>query len=1662
MSKSWIVRLLAVLTGFLTVPLVTVLPTAASASTRPAAATPSGNRAIQAAPKIPSGARSLGALSSSAPVTGAVVLKPRDETAVKAFISQVTDKKSPEFHHYLAPGEYANRFGPAASTIAAVKSTLQSAGLTVTSVASDGLVVDFTGSASKAEAAFHTTINRYRLSDGTSGQATTSPVQLPAAIAGSVSSVIGLDQLVHMHAANIRRGTGPTNFPAAKPADFPHPAGSPSPCADATTAAQTFGGLTDDQIANAYGAFGLYQNADFGAGQHIAVYELEQFLPSDLQTFDTCFFGATTSAQMAGTNGVAGGRLSIIPVDGGQPAGPGGGEAILDVQDVSAMAPGANVDVYEAPNTTFGGIDEYVQIINNTNPSTLDHIITSSWGLCEQAVQTGEPGIQQAENLLFEQAAAQGQTIFSAAGDTGSNDCNAFRTTAPVSPILSVDDPSSQPYVLAVGGTTIDNATLPPSEHVWNDGAQWGAGGGGISESWPMPIWQLDAQVPGVANPTNVTAAENFEAADLGQPGYAFCQSTLGLAHLESACRELPDVTAQADEFTGAVTIFYSGFGGWATIGGTSSATPLWAGLLALINESQTSPTCTSPSSGVGFANPLLYAVASNPTSYAASFNDITAGNNDPYGASNLFPATPGYDMAAGLGSPKLTGPEGAAGLAFYMCNLAAAPSRPTVGSISPNVALTSAGGGTPNITITGTGFESGGNPDVADIQVGDVQFPVSSSFWSVTSPTTIVADFPPAGLVTPPGDATDGAGAYQVSVTLTDGETSAPGPNAVFTYVDDNGSSLPLPVVTSVRSYGGPETGGNVVDVFGSGFTGATSVTFGGVAASTFSVLTNSHIQATVPAFASGTTTCAQDGSSFSAGENATNDICQTQVVVTNGNGSSHTSTILPLYEGAFFFNPNGVTPAPAGEEAAPKPTEYDYVPTPTITSISTDNGPGSLASEFGGPVVTITGSGFNLATLEQLNVGDPTQESSETIFNLVTVTGTEIQFVAPPVFNLTTDPTTMPVRVSTLAGLSAPISMTYAGIPAVTGVVATSGPTADEQAAPDTGGTPIDVTGAGFQNQLVVMDFTDALGPFSFGTEYGFTPNSNTDLSTMTVPQNPALVDVQACTVTLCSAPTSFGQPPSSADELTLFPPGDPKVDSVSPNSGGALGGDQVTITGENLGCATGVFFGGVAAETFSNQQAILDCGSTSTLQVTTPPGAVGSNVPVTVTTVESDLTGGSVTSVANFTYLAVAPVFTADSPPTVASRGAPFNYTFVATGAPAPTFSVSSGALPAGLHINSVTGAVTGTPTVDGTSNFEVTATNTAGSVHTDTLAITVTSAPVFTADSPAMKARRAAPYSYAFLAAGNPAPTFTLSSGALPPGLHLNTVTGVLSGTPTAGGSFTFRVQAANGLNPPAVSPALTIDVAAADTGYRLFGTDGSVYGFGSEPSFGSLRGMHLAKPIVAMAANPDPGYWLAGSDGGVFTFGGAKFFGSLGNVHLAKPIVAMAATLDGRGYWMVASDGGVFRFGDAKFFGSTGNVHLAKPIVAMAATPDGGGYWLVASDGGVFRFGDAKFFGSLGNVNLAKPIVAMAATPDGGGYWMVASDGGVFRFGDAKFFGSLGGSALKSAIVGIVDSPDGLGYGLVSGNGEVSPFGDFLGFGSKGDQALPAPVHGITI
>ncbi|HEU5002696.1 MAG TPA: putative Ig domain-containing protein, partial [Actinomycetota bacterium] len=222
------------------------------------------------------------------------------------------------------------------------------------------------------------------------------------------------------------------------------------------------------------------------------------------------------------------------------------------------------------------------------------------------------------------------------------------------------------------------------------------------------------------------------------------------------------------------------------------------------------------------------------------------------------------------------------------------------------------------------------------------------------------------------------------------------------------------------------------------------------------------------------------------------------------------------------------------------------------------------------------------------------------------------------------------------------------------------------------------------------------------------------------------------------------------------------------------------------------------GTPAPTFSVASGSLPAGlSLSAAGVLSgTPSTAGSST----FTVRASNSAGSVTS-PNITVTVAAaatpPRFTAASPPSSGVVGTPYSYTFTASGTPAPTFSVFSGSLPAGLSLSSG-GVLAGTPQAAGTFAFRVRASNSAGNATTGSLSILVTSdqvPPAFTSASPPGSATVGAPYSYTFAASGTPPPTFSIASGALPPGLTLDP-TGVLSGTPTGTGSYSYRVQASN--------------------------------------------------------------------------------------------------------------------------------------------------------------------------------------------------------------------------------------------------------------------------
>jgi len=334
---------------------------------------------------------------------------------------------------------------------------------------------------------------------------------------------------------------------------------------------------TPPQVAAAYD----FPKGANGSGQTVAIIELGGgYTTADLDAYFT---------QL----GIAPPNVSSVSVDGAGNAPVGDPnsadtEVMLDIEVVGAIAPRANIVVYFAPNTDQGFLDAITTAVHDTtNKPTL---VSISWGGPEDSWTA-----QSLQNFdaAFADAATLGVTVCAASGDNGSTDGESDG-------LQHVDFPSSSPNVLACGGTTLKaSGTTISSETVWNDGTTGGASGGGVSDVFPLPAWQKTAGVPPSANPG-------------GHVG-----------------RGVPDVAGDADPNTG-YTVRVDGTS--QVIGGTSAVAPLWAALLALVNQQSAKP--------VGFINALLYA------SGAGAFRDITSGNNGAYSAK------PGWDACTGLGSP--------------------------------------------------------------------------------------------------------------------------------------------------------------------------------------------------------------------------------------------------------------------------------------------------------------------------------------------------------------------------------------------------------------------------------------------------------------------------------------------------------------------------------------------------------------------------------------------------------------------------------------------------------------------------------------------------------------------------------------------------------------------------------------------------------------------------------------------------------------------------------------------------------------------------------------------------------------------------------------------------------------------------------------------------
>jgi subtilase family serine protease len=717
--------------------------------------------AVGSVQAVPARAHVIASLPAMARLRLDVALTPRDPFGLKTFATAVSTPGTPQYGHYLSVGQFARRFGATPAHVAAVAAALRRAGLDVEPPNRNDLMLPVSGDVAAVQRAFETREASVRLPDGRSAYVNRAAPRLPADIASDVDAVIGLQTVQRDQPRSYGSRSSVRSAARQRPAAVGRArahalTNGPVPCPDVTAQAQTNNAYTSDEIAAAYGFNGFYQGGDEGQGQTVAVLELQPLTLSDVASFQSCY---QTHAQ-----------VTQVQVQGGAPSADGDdGEAAGDVEQIIGLAPQASVLDYEGPTLA----PTLSQIVSDKRAS----VVSISWGDCETIVGAQEQSI---ESQLLQQAAAEGMSVFAAAGDNGSEDCYEPPTQT-TDTSLAVDDPSSQPFITGVGGTTLcalnttantcavpDNGTYS-DESVWNDGYQITNGtisntasatGGGSSATWTAPAYQANA-----ANSLGVDYSESSNACN-------------GL------CREVPDVSADASRNTGYEFYDFGGTtqAGWDDISGTSMAAPLWAAVIAVTDAL---PACRGHH--VGFANPDLYALGGSD--YASAFHDVAAAspftgedNNDAFADGFTSPDTKhyyhvfqAYDMTTGLGSPQ------AGNLGSALCGLASPVYTVTLNTPGPQ---TTTQGAPTSLQIAGS--DSGNQP-------------LSYSATGLPAGLTMSATGAISGTPTTVGTST-------VSVTATDGPGNT---NAItFTW------TIAKPPVLVVPHAGRPRT--HAVRIFG------------------------------------------------------------------------------------------------------------------------------------------------------------------------------------------------------------------------------------------------------------------------------------------------------------------------------------------------------------------------------------------------------------------------------------------------------------------------------------------------------------------------------------------------------------------------------------------------------------------------------------------------------------------------------------------------------------------------------------------------------------------------------------------------------------------------------------------------------------------------------
>ena len=604
---------------------------------------------------------------------------PAQEADLQALLAAQQDPTSPLHHRWLTPEEFGARFGLADSDIAMVQSWLERYGFTVGSVSPSKNRIRFSGTVEQVEAAFGTEMHYYHV-NGDTHFAPSRDVTVPRALSSVVETVTNLSTF---RPKSHTSGRGPRR--AVSPDFTSNQSGSHF--------------LTPKDVATIYDINPAYKAGYNGAGQSIAVVGQSAIVLSDIEHFQTA----------AGFS-VKDPTVVLVPNTGTAAVRSGDEiESDLDLEYTSTIATGATIYFVYVGNNANNNVFDSIQfaVTNKTAP-----IISVSYGLCETALGSSYSSL----NAILAQAASQGQSVIVASGDSGSTDCyGETGLTTAEQQALAVDFPASSQYVTAMGGTEFPAADVAATnttywqaasgsdlvssalsyipEQVWNDDSTAGlsSGGGGVSTLTSRPSWQTG--VPGIPSGTFRFVPDISLSSSPNNAGYLFCSSDTSLG-VNGSC-----TNGFRDSSNTNVTV----------AGGTSFAAPIFAGMLAIINDKLNS-------TGQGVINSTLYTLAANSATYASAFHDITSGGNQCTAGATIcsaagasqYPATTGYDEASGLGSVDLFNlitawPGSSSSLAPSKTTLAAATGTPAPGASDPITIRVASGSASNTATPTGT-----------------------------------------------------------------------------------------------------------------------------------------------------------------------------------------------------------------------------------------------------------------------------------------------------------------------------------------------------------------------------------------------------------------------------------------------------------------------------------------------------------------------------------------------------------------------------------------------------------------------------------------------------------------------------------------------------------------------------------------------------------------------------------------------------------------------------------------------------------------------------------------------------------------------------------------------------------------------------------------------